>query len=104
MHPHVTLLSIFATFIAVTTSQKCYGLDSTQLDDTYAPCNPSAKHSGCCATNRASGADICLDNGLCMSTDTKTVGMLWQNGCTDPTGKDVTCPSICSSCEYSSKV
>lgn len=104
MHSRVTLLSVFATFIAVTISQKCYGLDGTQLDDTYAPCNPNAKHSGCCATNKASGADLCLDNGLCMSTAATAVGMLWQNGCTDSTGKDVACPSICPTSEYIPKV
>jgi hypothetical protein len=95
MPSHITLLSLFAAFVAVTTSQSCFGLDGTQLDDTYAPCKPTAKHSGCCATKRAIGADICLDSGLCMSTRAEFMGMIWQNGCTDATGKDVACPKIC---------
>jgi hypothetical protein len=95
MHFRVTFLSLFAALAAVASSQTCYGLDGTTLDDTFAPCNPSAKHSGCCATKRSSGADICLDNGLCMSTRDETIGMIWQSGCTDATGKDVACPKIC---------
>jgi hypothetical protein len=95
MHSRVTFLSLFAALAAVASSQTCYGLDGTTLDDTFAPCNPSAKHSGCCATIRSSGADICLDNGLCMSTRDETIGMIWQSGCTDATGKDVACPKIC---------
>jgi len=95
MHSRVTFLSLFAAVIAVAASQTCYGLDGTQLDDTYAPCKPSAKHSGCCATKRSSGADLCLDNGLCMSTRDELMGMIWQSGCTDSTGKDVACPKMC---------
>ncbi|KAH7068999.1 hypothetical protein BKA63DRAFT_99227 [Paraphoma chrysanthemicola] len=95
MHSRVTLLSYFAVFIGIAISQQCYGLDGTALDETYAPCNPTAKHSGCCATKRSSGADLCLDNGLCMSTRDELMGMIWQSGCTDATGKDVACPKMC---------
>lgn len=97
MFSRVTLLTAFATLVAVTTSQKCYGLDGTQLDDTFAPCNPTAKFSGCCATQKSSDPDICLSNGLCMSTRADLVGMIWQNGCTDATGKDIACPKLCPS-------
>ncbi|KAH7395164.1 hypothetical protein DE146DRAFT_98975 [Phaeosphaeria sp. MPI-PUGE-AT-0046c] len=91
----VTFLSAFATLFTLTAGQQCFGVDGTKLDDTFAPCNPSAKHSGCCATKRSSGADLCLDSGLCMSTRGEFTGMIWQNGCTDPTGKDVACPKMC---------
>ncbi|OAL03867.1 hypothetical protein IQ06DRAFT_270058 [Phaeosphaeriaceae sp. SRC1lsM3a] len=91
----VASLSVFATLFALTASQQCFGVDGTKLDDTFAPCNPSAKHSGCCATKRSSGADLCLDSGLCMSTRGEFTGMIWQNGCTDSTGKDVACPKMC---------
>lgn len=92
----LSLLLVVATFIATAISQKCYGLDGTVLDDTFAPCKPTAKHSGCCATKRTSGsADLCLDNGLCMATSDELVGTIWQKGCTDSTGKDEACPKMC---------
>lgn len=97
MHSLVAFLSLFAAFVSLTVGQQCYGLDGSQLDNTFAPCNPSAKRSGCCATKRSTGADLCLDSGLCMSTSGENTGMIWQNGCTDPTGKDVGCPKICPS-------
>ncbi|KAF2032721.1 hypothetical protein EK21DRAFT_109787 [Setomelanomma holmii] len=95
MRSHITLLHILAAFVGVAISQQCYGLDGTALDNTYAPCNPNAKHSGCCATKRSSGVDLCLDNGLCMSTRDELMGMIWQSGCTDAMGKDVACPRMC---------
>ncbi|KAF1846673.1 uncharacterized protein K460DRAFT_406867 [Cucurbitaria berberidis CBS 394.84] len=96
MLSRLSLLSVFATLFAITISQKCYGLDGTALDDTFAPCNPSAKHSGCCATKRTVGsADLCLDNGLCMATNNELMGTIWQSGCTDATGKDAACPKMC---------
>jgi hypothetical protein len=95
MLSRVTFLSVFATFVALSISQQCFGLDGSQLDDTFAPCNPKAKHSGCCATNKAPGADLCLNNGLCMSTTGEITGMIWQAGCTDETGKDIACPRVC---------
>jgi hypothetical protein len=101
MHSCITFLSVFATFVAVAISQQCFGLDGSQLDNTFAPCYPNAKHSGCCATNRSSGADICLSNGLCMSTSGELMGMIWQSGCTDRSGKDMACPKICPSGMFS---
>lgn len=101
MVPKLFFLYVFATFVAVTTSQKCYGLDGNALDSTYEPCNPSAKHSGCCATKRTNAsADICLDNGLCMATHDEQMGMIWQSGCTDATGQDVACPKVCPGSKF----
>ncbi len=94
----LSLLTVFAVFAAAATSQKCYALDGTALDDTYAPCNPGATYSSCCATKRTSGSpDICLDSGLCMQTNNEFMGTLWQSGCTDPTGKDAACAKLCPS-------
>jgi hypothetical protein len=103
MFSHTTRLSLFAVFITFAASQRCYGMDGTQLDDTYAPCNPTAKHSGCCATNKSSGADLCLDNGLCLSTRDELMGTIWQRGCTDASGRDAACPkNLCPDGKYTS--
>ncbi|KAL5387201.1 hypothetical protein DPSP01_003812 [Paraphaeosphaeria sporulosa] len=76
--------------------RKCYALDGTQLGDSYGACDTSAKHSGCCAVHGAAGAvDLCLSNGLCMATNEKYMGTIWQVGCTDPTGMDPSCPEMC---------
>ena len=95
MFSRVSFLSVFATFVALSASHQCFGLDGSKLDNTFAPCNPTAKHSGCCATNRPSGAELCLDSGLCMSTIGESTGMIWQAGCTDESGKAVECPRVC---------
>jgi len=92
-----SVFALLAVFIAVTTAQQCYGFDGIALDNTYTPCNPGAKHSGCCATKRTNESpDICLDNGLCMSTKSEELGMIWQTGCTDKTGRDTACSKVCS--------
>jgi hypothetical protein len=85
-----SLLTVFATFIAVATSQKCYAVDGTALDSTYTPCNPSAKHSSCCAST-----DICMSNGLCMGTMNESIGMIFSRGCTDSKGNDASCQQMC---------
>lgn len=87
------LLALYAA--AGAAAQTCYGLTGAVLDHSFAPCNPDAKHSGCCATNRTTGADICLDSGLCMSTTSEYMGTIWQPGCTDSTGKATECPQVC---------
>lgn len=84
-----------ATSLVAAASQKCHDLNGSELDDTFAPCNSSAEHSGCCATNKTTGADICLDNGLCMATKSEYMGTIWQTGCTDSTGKATECPQLC---------
>ncbi|KAH9881941.1 hypothetical protein J1614_001112 [Plenodomus biglobosus] len=95
-HSFWSIFTLFITLIAPTIAQQCYGLDGSALDSSYAPCNPSAKHSGCCATKRTNGSpDICLDSGLCMATSNEQLGMIWQAGCTDETGRDVACPKMC---------
>ncbi|KAF2750501.1 hypothetical protein M011DRAFT_456368 [Sporormia fimetaria CBS 119925] len=85
------LIAPFDTF-----AQKCYALDGTELDTSFKPCNPTAEHSGCCATNRSSGPnDLCLDSGLCMAPAGDAVGTISQAGCTDPTFQAPGCPKVC---------
>ena len=87
---------LLALYVAAgAAAQTCYGLTGAVLDKSFAPCNPDAKHSGCCATNRTTGADVCLDSGLCMSTTSDYMGTIWQPGCTDSTGKATECPQVC---------
>ncbi|KAL5428574.1 hypothetical protein PMIN04_000720 [Paraphaeosphaeria minitans] len=76
--------------------RKCYALNGTQLGDSYGACDTNAEHSGCCAIHgAASSVDICLSNGLCMATNEKYMGTIWQAGCTDPTGMSPSCPKMC---------
>lgn len=89
--PPLLLVLILTPHATVAAGQrKCYSLNGTELDSTYITSNPTARHSGCCGST-----DISLDNGLCMATQGKFMGSLWQNGCTDPTGKDPLCPRLC---------
>ncbi|KAJ4986304.1 hypothetical protein SVAN01_08239 [Stagonosporopsis vannaccii] len=91
----VLLSGLYAISLVAAAGQKCYSLTGTELDNTFTSCNSTAKHSGCCATNRTTGADICLDNGLCMATENVYMGTIWQPGCTDSTGKATQCPQLC---------
>lgn len=79
------------------TELRCYDVSGAELDLTYTPCNPGAKHSGCCATNRPWGSpDICLDSGLCLATSGELIGTVVHAGCTDPTGQDEACAKVCA--------
>ncbi|KAM7222507.1 hypothetical protein V8F06_002001 [Rhypophila decipiens] len=41
--------------------------------------------------------DVCLSTGLCLNTGSKgPTGLLWLNGCTDPTWRDRACPQYCN--------
>lgn len=101
MHSLLLLPLLFVP-LATSASEKCYGLNGTELDDTYGPCKSGARHSGCCAIHRPAGSvDICLDNGLCMATNDEFMGTIWQDGCTDPTGQDAGCPKMCPDGTYS---
>ncbi|CAI6332523.1 unnamed protein product [Periconia digitata] len=96
----ISLLLIIYIQCAIAQEKKCYNADG-ELDSTYAPCNQTATHSGCCAVNRTTGSpDICLSNGLCMATNNEFIGTIWQAACTDPTGQDPSCPKICPSSTY----
>jgi hypothetical protein len=92
IRPSIVWLSLLTTLVAA--QLKCYRIDGTEADSVYAPCNPSAKVSGCCAINK-SNPDLCLGSGLCMSQDEGYQGFIYANGCTDKTGKDSSCPNPC---------
>ena len=91
----IILSFLYTTSLVAAANQKCYSLTGAELDDTFAPCNSTAKHSGCCATNKSTGADICLDSGLCMASSGQYMGTIWQPGCTDSTGMASECPQLC---------
>ncbi|KAF2188276.1 hypothetical protein K469DRAFT_748605 [Zopfia rhizophila CBS 207.26] len=94
--PLAFLLTVLTIYPVRAFEQTCYSLDGTKLDSTFGPCKPGARHSGCCAIHRPAGSvDVCLDNGLCMATNDIYMGTIWQDGCTDPTGKDPACPQMC---------
>jgi hypothetical protein len=57
----------------------------------YQPCNIGT-YSMCCATNRTSDADQCLQNGLCYNADGN---YYWRESCTDPTWTSEACSQLC---------
>jgi hypothetical protein len=79
-------------------SANCYNPDGTDhnvavnasypgsADEYYAPCNPDAKASMCCAIGpgRQSDPDICASNGLCLDPG----GTWWRESCTDQSWSD----------------
>lgn len=94
------LVSLFSVHVLAT----CYGMDGSQMNSNYVPCNstvdPSSSsasvdgiHTACC---NAANSDICLSSGLCLSTTAIALGhVLWLNGCTDKTLQDPSCPQYC---------
>ncbi|KAF1998478.1 hypothetical protein P154DRAFT_577823 [Amniculicola lignicola CBS 123094] len=78
----------------------CYSLSHLRspyspTTPTYIPCNTTAlahgHHSTCCPPHAK-----CLTNGLCQAADvTEGSNEYWRVGCTDPTGRDVSCPKWC---------
>lgn len=84
-------------FAHVRAEKQCYYVDGTLIkDSSYAPCDPDADVSPCCANNKGARSDICMSSGLCLGQDGNYQGMIYLNGCTDPTGEDVACPHFCS--------
>ena len=96
MAPASLLLAVFGALSLPTAlcAKQCYGIDGTVLDDSFAPCDPDAEVSACCATNKDS-ADICLSSGLCYAQDGVYEGFIYSNGCTDRSGEDSACPHFC---------
>ena len=82
------------TYSKTIRAAQCYGLDGSTLDESFQPCNPDALNSPCCATNKADG-DFCLTSGLCYAQTQGYQGFLYENGCTDQTGKSEDCLHIC---------
>lgn len=69
-------------------------IDGSPAGDSYKPCDPTAKVSACCATNKAR-PDICLSSGLCYAQDEGYKGLIYSNGCTDKSGDATACPHFC---------
>ncbi|KAK4218896.1 hypothetical protein QBC37DRAFT_478619 [Rhypophila decipiens] len=96
------LLLLCATTTLAADPPRCYSTAGNLIKDkNVVPCNPNAtasgepgSHSSCC--NQQMG-DVCLSTGLCLNTGSKgPSGLLWLNGCTDPTWRDRACPQYCN--------
>src|SRR5947207_16004979 len=88
-------------FLTTSASPSCYWSDGTLAPSTYLqPCNsnlPVGSHSACCAFGRTP-PDVCFSSGLCLTGSSYTSnGLIFANGCTDPTGKDSSCQQYCTS-------
>ncbi|KAH7329578.1 hypothetical protein B0I35DRAFT_507838 [Stachybotrys elegans] len=81
---------------AVHAQAQCYVLTGEEADDSVVPCNPDARHSPCCASNKST-PDICLSSGLCYAEHPGFKGLIYSNGCTDRNFEDDACPSVCAS-------
>ena len=96
----LALLAGSASAAATTDDRKCYGVNGVLHSSDIQPCNadlPAGSHVACCNLTK-SPPDICVGGGLCLSQEGNTIAdLLWAQGCTDPTGKDVACQSYCES-------
>lgn len=76
-----------------------YSVNEAALDESYQPCTNTTTNNAtatpCCRTNQT-WPDVCLGNGLCLSTEPFFVGEIWADGCTDSSGKDEACPITCA--------
>ncbi|KAF1808519.1 hypothetical protein P152DRAFT_462386 [Eremomyces bilateralis CBS 781.70] len=90
------LLSISPFVVITSVNGECFGANGQPRDPiNMQPCDPSAKYSACCATAQI-GPDVCRTTGLCQPIRYTYPGLVFQNGCTDPTGKSPECPSFCN--------
>jgi hypothetical protein len=91
-------LIAFICLYTITVSANCFVPDGTPrlqgIDYSYLPCNTSTEFSMCCAWNRTSDADQCLQNGLCYNPDGN---YYWRESCTDPTWTSEFCSPLCRS-------
>lgn len=78
---------------------QCYSLDGSRAAADFAPCNPDADVSPCCALKKVN-PDICLSSGLCLAQQDGLEGVLYENACTDKTGKSKKCANICPNGEF----
>ncbi|PSR86994.1 hypothetical protein BD289DRAFT_247016 [Coniella lustricola] len=97
MRPQRLLATISWLLFTTLVDSTCYNVDgtTTDLDNSFQPCNASARYSACCATNKGAQADVCLTSGLCYTQGQGYSGMIYMNGCTDKTGKAANCPHFC---------
>lgn len=76
-------------------AQVCYFFgDKTKTFETspgYKPCSSKiTAYSTCCDFGNG---DKCLENGLCLQSDTKETGVMYRGGCTNKNWDN--CPDIC---------
>jgi hypothetical protein len=103
VHPRRLVLNLITgalVFSVLGAAQTCYHLDGSTMDSSQnSPCLTNAtgkagSHSTCC---NYKNADACLASGLCLNTlAVQPSHLLWSSGCTDPTGKDASCPKLCT--------
>jgi hypothetical protein len=72
----------------------CFFPDSSpQESPDYQPCNSTAGHKMCCATNRkTTSVNSCIQHGLCADADKN---IMWRETCSDPTWQDEGCLKLC---------
>lgn len=94
------VIAILYHFLITSATPPCYYSDGTIASSNYQPCNSnlsSGSHSACCALGRTP-ADVCFSSGLCLTGSAyNSNGLIFANGCTDPTGQDRSCQQYCTS-------
>ncbi|KAK3683419.1 hypothetical protein B0T22DRAFT_538517 [Podospora appendiculata] len=83
------------TAAAAGAGAQCYGINGQK--STATACNSAASgsggsHSACCDESKQ---EACLSSGLCFATQRSDNATFIAEGCTDPMGQDVACPSYC---------
>ncbi|PMD52695.1 uncharacterized protein K444DRAFT_619406 [Hyaloscypha bicolor E] len=93
------LIAFLCHLLAADASPPCYWSDGTLAPSTIQPCNsnlPEGSYSACCSLGRTP-PDVCFSSGLCLTGNSYTSnGLIFANGCTDPTGKDPSCQQYCT--------
>lgn len=91
----ISIMVVFDHLPAVMAAAQCFGIDGQK--SATAPCNSNVtgtanSHSACCDESKQ---EACLSSGLCYATQRSDNNTFWAEGCTDPMGRDPTCPSYC---------
>ncbi|KAH1489004.1 hypothetical protein LV164_006369 [Aspergillus fumigatus] len=94
----IAVVLLLTQWTGSTIAAQCYFSDGSKADSSFQPCFPDQYNSPCCANNKPKGManDLCLTSGLCLAQMQGFAGMIYQNGCTDQTGKSSQCQAICS--------
>lgn len=88
------MVGVVISLVRGVSAAQCYHLDGTQADKTHQPCDPDAEVSACCALDKGN-PDVCLSSGLCYAQEPFYRGLIYSNGCTDPSGESGECPHFC---------
>ncbi|KAI1629496.1 hypothetical protein EDD37DRAFT_661432 [Exophiala viscosa] len=103
LYPFILAMGLLTASVVADTAT-CYDMNRTAwTQNRIKPCNPNAGasvHSACCALdgNDPNYNDLCMDSGLCLSTDGWWATYLFADGCTDPTFQDKSCPNVTQYC------